>query len=71
MHQPEAPTESLGQYLRSHREKAGLSLGGLAALCGYSRSYLSKIETGSHTPGVQTVAHIAATIGAHVARRAS
>jgi transcriptional regulator with XRE-family HTH domain len=39
-----------GGGLRARREAAGLSLQGLAARSGYSRSYLSRVETGRRAP---------------------
>jgi len=41
---------TFGAELRRHREEAGLSLGAFAELVNYSKSHLSKVETGAKVP---------------------
>lgn len=38
--------ESFGQAVRRHRQRAGLSLAGLAERVAFVKSYISKVETG-------------------------
>jgi transcriptional regulator with XRE-family HTH domain len=46
------PDRGFGAQLRRRRTAAGLSLADLAGLVHYSKSYLSRIETGAKPPGV-------------------
>ncbi|WP_432011396.1 helix-turn-helix domain-containing protein [Streptomyces cucumeris] len=44
------PSPSFGSALRSHRMARGMSLGDLARLVNYSKSHLSRVETGNKQP---------------------
>ncbi|MCI3272056.1 helix-turn-helix domain-containing protein [Streptomyces cylindrosporus] len=45
------PEEEFAEALRIRRRAAGLSLGDLARLVNYSKSYLSRVENGTRAPG--------------------
>lgn len=62
VHQP-ALEESVGAVIRELRLKEGLTLAQVAELAGLSRGMLSKIETGSTTAGMDTLARIARALG--------
>jgi transcriptional regulator with XRE-family HTH domain len=51
--------ESLGQFLRTQRQLANLSLRELAAMTDLSNAYLSQIERGMHEPSVRVLRSIA------------
>lgn len=55
--------ESIGLAIREMRQKMGLTLGHLSAQTGLSRGMLSKIETGSVSAGLDTLARIARALG--------
>lgn len=61
-HQP-ALEESIGAVIRELRLKEGLTIAQVAELAGLSRGMLSKIETGSTTAGLDTLARIARALG--------
>ena len=57
------PLASFGDYLRSQRKLAELSLRQLADLTSLSNPYLSKLERGLHQPSVAAVTTIAKALG--------
>jgi transcriptional regulator with XRE-family HTH domain len=52
----------LGEFIRSHRQQAQLSLRELAARTNVSNPYLSQIERGLHEPSVRVLKAIAAAL---------
>jgi transcriptional regulator with XRE-family HTH domain len=54
--------EGLGEFIRSHRQQAQLSLRELAARTNVSNPYLSQIERGLHEPSVRVLKAIAAAL---------
>lgn len=60
---PPALEESVGAVIRELRQKEGLTLAQVAELAGLSRGMLSKIETGSTMPGLDTLARVARALG--------
>jgi transcriptional regulator with XRE-family HTH domain len=57
------PVAAFGDYVRSQRKLARLSLRQLADLTSLSNPYLSKLERGLHQPSVTAVANIAKALG--------
>jgi len=57
------PVAAFGDYVRSQRKLAQLSLRQLADLTSLSNPYLSKLERGMHQPSVNAVANIAKALG--------
>lgn len=57
------PVLAFGNYLRSQRRLAELSLRQMAELTNLSNPYLSKLERGLHQPSVSAVATIAKALG--------
>jgi transcriptional regulator with XRE-family HTH domain len=55
----QAPAASFGEYLRSQRKMARLSLRQLADLARVSNPYLSQIERGLHQPSIAVVTSLA------------
>ena len=55
--------DALGDFIRSQRRLAKLSLRDLAARARVSNPYLSQIERGLHAPSVRVLASIAAALG--------
>ena len=51
--------ETLGEFLRTQRKLANLSLRDLAAMTDLSNAYLSQIERGMHEPSVRVLRSIA------------
>jgi transcriptional regulator with XRE-family HTH domain len=51
--------EVLGEYIRTQRKLANLSLRDLAAMTDVSNAYLSQIERGLHEPSVRVLRSIA------------
>src|SRR5262245_44393702 len=51
--------EALGEYIRTQRKLANLSLRELAAMTDVSNAYLSQIERGLHEPSVRVLRSIA------------
>src|SRR5262249_34826777 len=51
--------EALGEYIRTQRQLANLSLRELAAMTDVSNAYLSQIERGLHEPSVRVLRSIA------------
>jgi transcriptional regulator with XRE-family HTH domain len=51
--------EALGQFIRSQRKLAKLSLRELASLTDLSNAYLSQIERGLHEPSIRVLKSIA------------
>ena len=51
--------EALGEYIRTQRKLANLSLRELAELTDVSNAYLSQIERGLHEPSVRVLRSIA------------
>ena len=59
----------LGPTLREARERAGLSLSGMARRTGYSRSYLGNVETGVRQPTPAVIRAYERALGEDVYRR--
>ena len=59
----------LGPTLREARERAGLSLSGMACRTGYSRSYLGNVETGVRQPTPAVIRAYERALGEDVYRR--
>lgn len=57
------PVAAFGEYLRSQRKLAQLSLRQMADLTSLSNPYLSKLERGLHQPSVSAVTTIANALG--------
>lgn len=57
------PIAAFGDYVRSQRKLARLSLRQLADLTSLSNPYLSKLERGMHQPSVTAVTNIAKALG--------
>ncbi len=57
------PVAAFGDYLRSQRKLAQLSLRQMADLTSLSNPYLSKLERGLHQPSVSAVTTIANALG--------
>jgi len=57
------PVAAFGDYVRSQRKLASLSLRQLADLTSLSNPYLSKLERGLHQPSVNAVTNIAKALG--------
>ena len=57
------PVAAFGDYVRSQRKLASLSLRQLADLTSLSNPYLSKLERGLHQPSVAAVTNIAKALG--------
>jgi len=57
------PVAAFGDYVRSQRKLAQLSLRQLADLTSLSNPYLSKLERGMHQPSVNAVTNIARALG--------
>lgn len=57
------PVAAFGDYVRSQRKLAQLSLRQLADLTSLSNPYLSKLERGLHQPSVAAVTNIAKALG--------
>ena len=57
------PVAAFGDYVRSQRKLAELSLRQLADLTSLSNPYLSKLERGLHQPSVNAVTNIARALG--------
>jgi transcriptional regulator with XRE-family HTH domain len=55
----EEQRKALGEYIRSQRKLANLSLRQMAALADISNPYLSQIERGLHQPSVQVLRSLA------------
>jgi transcriptional regulator with XRE-family HTH domain len=53
------PMEAFGEYLRTQRKLAKLSLRQLSELTNVSNPYLSQVERGLHRPSVQVLTAIA------------
>lgn len=57
------PSSLIASAVRRERSRAGLSLSGLAALAGLSKSTLSQLEAGQGNPSVETLWAIATALG--------
>ncbi len=57
-----AHVESLGEFIRSQRQLAKLSLRDVARRARVSNPYLSQVERGLHEPSVRVLAAIAAAL---------
>ncbi len=57
------PWEAFGQYLRSQRQLAQMSLRQLAEVARISNPYLSQIERGLHQPSVTIIKTLAEALG--------
>lgn len=62
-----APPPALAELVRRARKRQGLTLEGLAALCGVSKSMLSQIERGAVNPTFTTVWNITRALGIDLA----
>ena len=58
----EQQRKALGDFIRSQRKLANLSLRQMAALADISNPYLSQIERGLHQPSVQVLRSLAAAL---------
>lgn len=59
----QAHAEAFGEYLRTQRRLAELSLRELAAQTQVSNAYLSQIERGLHQPSVRVLRAVAEALG--------
>ena len=59
---------SAGQSIRTLRHLAGLTLEEVARLADTSTAYLSKVETGKHSPTKSYVAQVTAAIAAEMSK---
>ena len=59
MPRPPQPAEALGQFIRTQRQIANLSLRQLASLARVSNPYLSQIERGLYRPSADVLKNIA------------
>lgn len=57
------PSTVIASAIRRERNRAGLSLSGLAAQAGLSKSTLSQLEAGQGNPGVETLWAVAGALG--------
>lgn len=57
---------NLGMRIRSIRTQQGRTLDDLAQACGYSKSLISKIETGKVVPALATLPKIANALGVRI-----
>ena len=53
---------SIGELLREHRERLGLSVRTLAAQAGFSASFISQVENGLASPSIGSLEKIAACL---------
>jgi transcriptional regulator with XRE-family HTH domain len=53
----------IGEVLKQHRERQGLSLRTLGARAGFSASFLSQVETGQVSPSIASLGRIASELG--------
>lgn len=58
-----AHAEAFGEYLRTQRQLAEMSLRELAAHTRVSNAYLSQIERGLHQPSVRVIRAVAEALG--------
>lgn len=58
-----APAQTLGTHIRRLRVQGGQTQDDVAKACGFTKSLLSKIETGDTQPPVATVMKIAEALG--------
>lgn len=65
---PGADITNLGARLRAERARRGLSLAGLAARSGVSRSMVSDVERGRKVPTVLVLDHLATALDTSIAR---
>ena len=56
----------VGQEIRAHRVRAGLSIIVLANTIGYSRPYLNNVEQGRRPPTFEMCVHLADALGVAV-----
>jgi transcriptional regulator with XRE-family HTH domain len=56
-------TEAIGPRMRRLRRERGMSLGGLADLCGIPKPRLSRYENGFILPSLRSVTRIATALG--------
>lgn len=57
----------VGNRIRTHRQKAGLSLTGLAAAAGIGKGTLSELEHGQRNPTLETLYALAGVLGVPLA----
>jgi XRE family transcriptional regulator, regulator of sulfur utilization len=58
-----ALAERLGNVIRMHRDRRGLSQEALAALADVDRSFLGEVERGEASPSLETLVKIANALG--------
>jgi transcriptional regulator with XRE-family HTH domain len=58
----ELQLDALGEYIRSQRKLANLSLRELAALTDLSNAYISQLERGLHEPSVRVLRSLASAL---------
>jgi transcriptional regulator with XRE-family HTH domain len=62
------PAAAMGARIRALRRSRRLTLEGLAAACGVSRSMISEIERGGRAPTVLVLDRVATALGTSIAR---
>jgi transcriptional regulator with XRE-family HTH domain len=67
MNRVETVSEALGMRIRTERQRAGLTVRGLAGRVGVSPSLISQIERGRATPSVATLWSVADGLGVSIA----
>ena len=67
MNRVETVSEALGTRIRTERQRAGLTVRGLAGRVGVSPSLISQIERGRATPSVATLWSVADALGVSIA----
>lgn len=58
-----AERERIGRKIASMRQEAGLSQAELGKKCGLERFHISRIESGRHNVGLDTLAALAMALG--------
>lgn len=61
-----ATLASIGERLRSARDRAGLTLDQLAEATGLSKAHLSRLESGERQPSIAALLDLSATLGVQV-----
>ncbi len=62
----EATLASIGERLRSARDRAGLTLDQLAEATGLSKAHLSRLESSERQPSIAALLDLSATLGVQV-----
>ena len=63
----DATLSSIGERLRSARDRAGLTLEQLAATSGLSKAHLSRLESGDRQPSIAALMDLSSVLGQPVA----